>query len=62
MRLVELAAAYMAAGRTADALATATQIREIDPDFRASTWVLHPAMQDPDLQSLEFELLSKAGL
>ncbi len=62
VRLVELAAAYMAAGRTADALATATQIREIDPDFRASTWVLHPAMQDPDLQSLEFELLSKAGL
>lgn len=62
VRLVELAAAYMASDQKAAAVAVAHEIRLIDPDFRASTWVLHPQIQDPDLQSLEFELLSKAGL
>jgi len=62
VRLVELAAAYSAANRLEDAQTIAAQIREIDPTFSASNWVLHPAAQDPELQSTEFELLSKAGL
>ena len=62
VQLVELAAAYSAAGRDQEALQTGLQIKQIAPGFKASEWVLHPAFKDPDAQSLEFELLSKAGL
>lgn len=62
VRLVELAAAYSAAGQLDSARAVADQIKEKYPELTASNWVLHPAMQDPVQQSLEFELLSKSGL
>jgi len=62
VRLVELAAAYSAAGQLDPAQKVANQIKDKYPEFTASNWVLHPAMQDPVQQSLEFELLSKAGL
>lgn len=62
VQLVELAAAYVGASRMTEAVETARKIRSIAPGFRASEWVLHPAMQDPNAQSIEFELLSKAGL
>jgi TolB-like protein len=62
VQLVELAAAYVGANRMTDAVETARKIRNVAPEFRASEWVLHPAMQDPNAQSIEFELLSKAGL
>ena len=62
VQLVELAAAYVGANRMTEAVETARKIRNVAPDFRASEWVLHPAMQDPNAQSIEFELLSKAGL
>lgn len=62
IHLVEMAAAYAAAGRIAEARATALRIRAISPEFSASAWILHPAARDPDQQSREFELLSKAGL
>jgi TolB-like protein len=62
VRLVELAAAYSAAGQIEQAQAVARRIKQTHSGFTASNWVLHPAMQDPVQQSLEFELLSKAGL
>ena len=62
VQLVELVAAYSAAGRDQEALQTGTEIKRIAPGFKASEWVSHPAMKDPEKQSLEFELLSKAGL
>ena len=62
VQLVELAAAYVGANRMTEAVETAGKIRSVAPGFRASEWVLHPAMQDPNAQSIEFELLSKAGL
>lgn len=62
VRLVELAAAYSAAGQLDKARAVAHRIRLNHPELTASNWVLHPAMEDPEQQSLEFELLSKAGL
>lgn len=62
VQLVELAAAYSAAGRIGDARVIADRIRRLHPDFSASDWVQHPAAKDPGQQSHEFELLSKAGL
>ncbi|WP_413719952.1 hypothetical protein [Silicimonas sp. MF1-12-2] len=62
VQMVELAVAYSAAGRLEDARAVAQRIRARAPDFSASNWVSHPAIKDQQMQSLEFELLSKAGL
>ena len=62
VQLVELAAAYSASGKLDEARSTSKRVRMIDPDFSASEWVQHPAVKDPVAQSLEFELLSKAGL
>ena len=62
VQLVELATVYSALGRQVEARETGKEIRRIDPDFSASEWVLHPALKDSVAQSLEFELLSKAGL
>lgn len=62
VQLVELAAAYAATGRIDEARAVGRRIRQIEPEFSASEWVLHPAMSSSDAQSIEFELLSKAGL
>lgn len=62
VQLVELSAAYSAAGRLDEARATAQLVRRLAPGFKASEWVLHPALKDPEAQSLEFELLLKAGL
>ena len=62
VQLVELATVYSAAGRKAEALEIGKKIQRIEPEFSASEWVLHPALKDSEAQSLEFELLSKAGL
>lgn len=62
VHLVELAAAYSAAGELELAYDVARSVRAADTDFSASEWVLHPEIMDPKMQSLEFELLSKAGL
>jgi hypothetical protein len=62
VQLVELAIAYSAAGRLAEAHEVAGKIRGLSPDFSASTWVLHPANRDAEQQSVEFELLTRAGL
>lgn len=62
VQLVELAIAYSAARRLDDAHIVAEQIRRVSPDFSASTWVLHPSSRDAEQQSVEFELLTRAGL
>lgn len=62
VQLVELTAAYASAELFAEARQTAARIKSLHPDFSASTWVLHPAVEDAALQSREFELLSQAGL
>ena len=62
VQLVELAAAYAAAGHVESARRIAARIKRVQPGFTASAWVQHPAAKDPGQQSLEFELLSKAGL
>ncbi|MDU8943538.1 hypothetical protein [Ovoidimarina sediminis] len=62
VQLVELAAAYAATDRIDDARRIARLVRQIEPSFSSSEWVLHPAMSSSDAQSIEFELLSKAGL
>lgn len=62
VHLVELAAAYSAAGELTLANNVARSVKSVDSDFSASEWVSHPAIKDAKMQSLEFELLSKAGL
>ena len=62
VQLVELAIAYSAAGRLDEAHIVAEQVRRVSPDFSASAWVLHPSSRDAEQQSVEFELLTRAGL
>lgn len=62
VQLVELTIALSAAGRVDEAFGVADRIRRVTPGFSASAWVLHPSANDPEQQSLEFELLSRAGL
>lgn len=62
VQLVELAVAYAATDRIEDARRIGELIRRIEPTFSASEWVLHPTMSTAEAQSIEFELLSKAGL
>ena len=40
----------------------AARIRQLAPDFSASAWLDHPPIKIPEIQSQEFEYLSKAGL
>jgi hypothetical protein len=60
--LVEMTASYSAAGRMSDARRIATEIRQLVPGFSASAWLEHPRIKIPEIQSQEFEYLSKAGL
>lgn len=62
VHLVELTAAYSAAGNKPAARRVARQIRSIAPEFSASEWLAHPRIRDAEAQSREFEYLSAAGL
>jgi TolB-like protein len=62
IHLVELATSYSAAGRLEDARRVAARIRQIDPRFSPSSWVQHPPIRVPDIQTQEFQYLSDAFL
>jgi tetratricopeptide (TPR) repeat protein len=62
VQLVELTIALSAAGRVEEARQLADRIQRKSPEFSASRWVLHPSAKNADQQSIEFELLSRAGL
>lgn len=63
VHLVELASSYSAVGNNNAARRIAKKIQLIkNNDFSASEWLSHPRIQNPEVQSLEFENLSNAGL
>jgi TolB-like protein len=62
VHLVEITASYSAAGRMSEARRIAARIRQLAPGFSASAWLEHPRIKVPEIQSQEFEYLSKAGL
>lgn len=62
VHLVELATSYSAAGRMEDARRIAAAILQIDPHFSPSSWVQHPPIRVPEIQTREFQYLSDAFL
>jgi TolB-like protein len=62
VHLVEMTTSYSAAGRMSEARRIAARIRQLAPGFSASAWLDHPPINIPEIQSQEFEFLSKAGL